>query len=149
MDIEKVRVLTVLKCGVNIYKKGQIYSEPIPNDLIVEVRDNTGTVEVLSRRTSPVPDKIKQEEKSLDTTPKEPEPEPEKELEPEPEKEPDPEPEKEPESESLESIIVGPAVDKMAETVKDEKVKKPEKSKQVTKKRPRVPQKRKKVVRGK
>jgi len=127
MDVEKVKVLTVLKCGTAIYKKGQVFSEPIPNDLILEVRENTGTVEVLSRRTSPVPDKTKQEEKPLDPPIKDPAPE----------------------LELLKDTVESPEIEKKVETVKDEKVEKPEKPKQVAKKRTRIPQKKKKVVRSK
>jgi len=63
MDVEKVKVLVALKCGLKTYKKGMIYSEPIPDDLIQEIRRNTGTVEVLSRRGSTAPDEsqVKQE----------------------------------------------------------------------------------------
>ena len=47
MKISKVRVLTTLKCGPRVWRKGIIVSSPIPDDILSEVRYVTGTVEVL------------------------------------------------------------------------------------------------------
>jgi len=48
MIIEKVKVLTTLKAGDQVWKVGQIVTEPIPPDLLSEVK--RGLVEVLSER---------------------------------------------------------------------------------------------------
>ena len=48
-DIERVRVLTTLKAGEELFLKGKIYEKPIPHALIEEMRANTGLVEVLGR----------------------------------------------------------------------------------------------------
>ena len=51
MSIERVRIVKTLKCGTNMYWVGQVFperdGEDIPPDLLTEVRQETGTVEVL------------------------------------------------------------------------------------------------------
>lgn len=48
MIIEKVKVLRTLKAGDQLWKVGQIVTEPIPPDLLSEVR--YGFVEIVSQR---------------------------------------------------------------------------------------------------
>ena len=58
MTIEKVRIIKTLKCGNTTYWVGQVYpqgDEPIPPDIMREVENHAGTVEVLSESGS-VPD---------------------------------------------------------------------------------------------
>jgi hypothetical protein len=47
MDVERVKVITTVKCGEQIYLAGMVYNKPVPVDLIDEVRNRTGTVEVV------------------------------------------------------------------------------------------------------
>lgn len=48
MNIERVRMLTDLKCGSRKYKKGAVLSgDNITPDLIAEIRAGTGLVELL------------------------------------------------------------------------------------------------------
>jgi len=50
MDVEKierVRLLTTLKSGKDIFRKGAIIDAPIPPVLLGEIRKGTGTVEAL------------------------------------------------------------------------------------------------------
>lgn len=48
MIIEKVKVLKTLKAGDQLWKVGQIVTEPVPPDLLSEVK--RGFVEVISQR---------------------------------------------------------------------------------------------------
>lgn len=52
MDIERVRILKTLKSGGKLWKKGDIFTKPIPPELTAEVRAKTGTVEVLGAETA-------------------------------------------------------------------------------------------------
>lgn len=47
MKIERVRLLTTLKAGEQVWVKGKILTSPIPADIITEIKNQTGTVEVL------------------------------------------------------------------------------------------------------
>jgi len=65
MQVERIRLLVTLRAGGITYKKGRIFIAPdIPASLLQEVRENTGTVEVLGGTISPVPSK--QEEKMIE-----------------------------------------------------------------------------------
>ncbi len=133
MNIEKVKVLKALKCGDTVYKKGQIIDRPIPPDIVQEVRNDTGTVEVLFEMASTV----SEEEEIIEKIEPEPEPEPEevKPIEEVPEKD-------------VEIIKEEPAsiIEKEAETEKDEKVSKPT---SILKNKPRKNTKKKKTVKKK
>lgn len=57
MDVEKVRMNVTLKAGFKSFLKGVILVRPFPREIIDEINQNTGTVEILSRisaETSPV-----------------------------------------------------------------------------------------------
>ena len=47
MKIERVKVLTTLKAGPEVWNKGQILTSPIPQAILSEIRAGTGLVEVL------------------------------------------------------------------------------------------------------
>ena len=49
MIIEKVLIKTTLKAGNVVWQKGQTLTAPIPEDILAEVKANTGTVEVLKQ----------------------------------------------------------------------------------------------------
>ena len=49
MIIEKVLIKTTLKAGNMVWEKGQTLTAPIPEDILAEVKANTGTVEVLKQ----------------------------------------------------------------------------------------------------
>jgi len=52
MKIEKVRFNTTLKAGQTVWEKGSILtneSEPIPDDILEEIRRSTGAVTVLKQ----------------------------------------------------------------------------------------------------
>lgn len=123
MNIEKVKVLKALKCGDMVYKKGQIIDRPIPPDIVQEVRNDTGTVEVLSEMTSTV-----SEEEIIEKIESESEPEEVKSIE------------EIPKEESV------PIIEEKAETEKDEKVLKPT---SVLKHKPRKSTKTKRTVKKK
>lgn len=130
MNIEKVKVLKALKCGDTVYKKGQIIDRPIPPDIVQEVRNDTGTVVVLSEWTPTV-----SEEEIIEKIEPEPEPEEVKSIEEVPEKD----------VEIIKEEPV-PIIEKEAETEKDEKVLKPT---SVLKNKPRKNTKKKKTVKKK
>lgn len=80
--IEAVRVKTTLKAGGNKWRKGSTIfkttKKPIPQDLLMEVRLKTGTVEVLRRETTPPtppssssPEPVKKEKQPSEETPSE------------------------------------------------------------------------------
>lgn len=130
MNIEKVKVLKALKCGDTVYKKGQIIDRPIPPDIVQEVRNDTGTVEVLSEWTPTV-----SEEEIIEKIEPEPEPEEVKSIEEVPEKD----------VEILEEEPA-PIIEEEAETKEDEKVSKPT---SILKNKPRKSTKKKKTVKKK
>lgn len=134
MNIEKVKVLKALKCGDTVYKKGQIIDRPIPPDIVQEVRNDTGTVEVLSEWTPTV-----SEEEIIEK------------IEPEPEPEPEPEEIKPIEAVSEKNVEIikeepAPIIEEEAETKEDEKVSKPT---SVLKHKPRKNTQKKKTVKKK
>lgn len=45
--IKEVKVLTHLKAGKMEWEKGAILKQPIPHDILLEIKHKTGTVEVL------------------------------------------------------------------------------------------------------
>jgi hypothetical protein len=51
MDIERVRIVKTLKAGPKLWKEGDIIAKPIPSELIAEIREETGAVEVLGGDT--------------------------------------------------------------------------------------------------
>jgi|GEM_PF-6156371 len=55
MDVEQVRLLTTVKARDEVWDKGAIIGPPVPSVLIAELRNNTGTVEVVSVRTPQPP----------------------------------------------------------------------------------------------
>jgi hypothetical protein len=70
MDVERVKVKTTVKCGEKIYLAGMVYKEPVPTDLIDEVRHNTGTVEVVAVPPSPPVVEDKTEDAKTETASK-------------------------------------------------------------------------------
>lgn len=50
--IESIRTKVTLKAGKKIWKEGTVLHAPLPPDILVEIRENTGTVEVLSSKKS-------------------------------------------------------------------------------------------------
>lgn len=54
MDIEKVKVMKTLKAGSKVYLKGEEYTSPeIDEILLAEARMGIGTVKILSRKKIP------------------------------------------------------------------------------------------------
>lgn len=49
MDIEAVKIKKTLKAGEKVWRKGDVVNRPVHPDLVMEVRMQTGTVEVIQR----------------------------------------------------------------------------------------------------
>ena len=47
MNIERVKVLVTLQCENNVWEEGTILTNPLPPDILEEIRLERGTVEVL------------------------------------------------------------------------------------------------------
>jgi hypothetical protein len=47
MEKGRVRLLTTLKCGKNVWEEGVELYPPLPPDILAEIQADTGTVEVL------------------------------------------------------------------------------------------------------
>lgn len=47
MKVEKVRVLTTLKCGEKVFQQGKVLTHPLPAEILKELAAKTGTLEVI------------------------------------------------------------------------------------------------------
>ena len=49
MIIEKVILNTTVKAGKTVWEKGTILDAPLPEDILLEISNNTGTVKILKQ----------------------------------------------------------------------------------------------------